>query len=391
MAEAHGQLTGRPAVVPRDPRRRGREHRDRDPHGAAGLDPDVRDRRWRPAGDRGREAFQEADLAGSIGGCQLGGGHRHAARAELVGEAVRQAVAAGPDPSRRVPEDVLDELVPGGDRRRGSVPADPVEPEPDDVRTVLQLLAGAGDRSSWRGRASSAPGTDRLVRLAELLAVPVIALLAARRRFPNDHRLYLGMTGYGAAADGGRPARGGRRDPRPRLPAERGRAFGYTMPRSDVPWAHVDVEPRPPTPASRRRRTRSRPMPGRSCGLPAARVSSGVLDAAALRRPARRQRSRSGRVRGRERRRRRAVGRPRRPSGPVDRHPERSPARRGDRHHRCRQLLRLGRPGLPFRRPGTLLGPTRARWATGCRRRSRRRSSIPTGRWWRSPATAGSR
>ncbi len=82
-----------------------------------------------------------------------------------------------------------------------------------------------------------------LLRLAELLDVPVIAGWRRGDVISNDHRLYLGMAGYGSPAA-----------VRERL--ERADAllvlgcrlseitsFGYTIPTSDQRWAHVDVEP----------------------------------------------------------------------------------------------------------------------------------------------------
>ena len=86
---------------------------------------------------RGREAFQEADLVGSIGrlakwACEID----TPARAEaLLGEAVRHAVAGRPGPVLvAVPEDVLDELVPGASAEAAPFRPTRVEPEPDDVR-----------------------------------------------------------------------------------------------------------------------------------------------------------------------------------------------------------------------------------------------------------------
>jgi acetolactate synthase-1/2/3 large subunit len=87
-------------------------------------------------------------------------------------------------------------------------------------------------------------GTADLVRLAELLEVPVIASWRRPDVFPNDHRLYLGMTGY-AAADTVRP----RLDDADLLLVLGARlneiaSFGYEVPRSGQAWVHVDLEPR---------------------------------------------------------------------------------------------------------------------------------------------------
>ncbi len=98
------------------------------------------------------------------------------------------------------------------------------------------ILAGAG---VLRSR-----GTRDLVRLAETLEVPVVAAWRRGDAFPNDHRLYLGMAGFGA----------------PEVVRERlatadallvlgsrlseVTTFGYTIPADGARWAHVDREPR---------------------------------------------------------------------------------------------------------------------------------------------------
>jgi acetolactate synthase-1/2/3 large subunit len=98
------------------------------------------------------------------------------------------------------------------------------------------ILAGAG---VLRARTS----TD-LVRLAELLDVPVIAGWRRGDVISNDHPLFLGMAGYGSP-------------PAVRERLERADAiavvgcrlseitsFGYAIPAPGQRWAHVDVEPR---------------------------------------------------------------------------------------------------------------------------------------------------
>ncbi len=50
------------------------------------------------------------------------------------------------------------------------------------------------------------------------------------------------------------------------------------------------------------------------------------------------------------------------------------------RHQRRRQFRHLASPLFQYKRLGTQLAPTAARWATACRRRSRR-SCAPCGRW----------
>jgi acetolactate synthase-1/2/3 large subunit len=248
MAEAHGQLTGRPAVC-----------LGTRAVGAANLAIGIHTARQdstpmfvlvgqveRPF--LGREAFQEVDQVATFGGLAA-----HAAEirtaAEVpgaVGDAIRAALGGRPGPALlSVPEDLLDETLPAGtalDTARPGV----TRGEPDEVRAVLQLLASAkrpvilAGGGVLRARTS----TD-LLRLAELLDVPVIASWRRGDVISNDHPLYLGMAGYGSPAV-----------VRERL--ERSDAmlvvgcrlseptsFGYAVPRPGQPWAHVDAEPRP--------------------------------------------------------------------------------------------------------------------------------------------------
>ena len=70
-----------------------------------------------------------------------------------------------------------------------------------DVRAVLHLLASASrpvilaGGGVLRSRCS-----NDLVRFAELLHVPVVSAWRRGDVIPNDHPLYLGMTGFGSPA-----------------------------------------------------------------------------------------------------------------------------------------------------------------------------------------------
>jgi acetolactate synthase-1/2/3 large subunit len=97
------------------------------------------------------------------------------------------------------------------------------------------ILAGAG---ILRARTST-----ELTRFAELLQVPVIAAWRRPDVISNDHPLYLGMAGLGAAST-----------VRERLDAadalvvigsrlNEATTYGYSVPRSGLRWAHVDLEP----------------------------------------------------------------------------------------------------------------------------------------------------
>ncbi len=246
MAEAHGQLTGRPAVA-----------LGTRAVGAANLAIGIHTARQdsspmfvligqvdRPF--RGREAFQEIDQAATIGGLAA-----HAVELSAlddvptaVGDAVRAAVSARPGPAfLSVPEDLIDEMLPAGTALDTSRPA-PLRPEPDDVRAAIQfvatarrpvILAGGG---VLRARTST-----ELARFAELLRVPIIAGWRRGDVISNDHPLYLGMAGYGSPSV-----------VRERLAVADAvlvlgcrlseiTSFGYTIPADGQAWMHVDVEP----------------------------------------------------------------------------------------------------------------------------------------------------
>jgi acetolactate synthase-1/2/3 large subunit len=246
MAEAHGQLTGRPAAAI-----------GTRAVGAANLAIGIHTARQDSSpmfalvgqverAFAGREAFQEIDQAATIGGLASHAVEiRDAADVpSAVGDAVRAALSGRPGPALlAIPEDLLDEELPLGTALDTSRPA-PSRPEADDVRTVLQFLATAerpvilAGGGVLRARTSS-----DLVKLAELLRVPVIAGWRRGDVISNDHPLYLGMTGYGSPAV-----------VRERL--ERADAllvigcrlseitsFGYAVPAIGQAWIHVDVEP----------------------------------------------------------------------------------------------------------------------------------------------------
>ena len=258
MAEAHGQLTGRPAAA-----------LGTRAVGAANLAIGIHTARQDSSpmvalvgqverAFRGREAFQEIDQTLTIGGLAA-----HAAELtavadvpRMVGDAVRAALTGRPGPALlSIPEDVLDEELPAGTAIDTSRPA-PFRPEADDVRAVLHFLASA-ERPvilAGGGVLRARTSTD-LIRLAELLRVPVIAGWRRGDVVSNDHPLYLGMAGYGSPAV-----------VRERL--ERADAilvlgcrlseittFGYRVPGSGQAWIHVDAEPaedRPWLPTPRR-------------------------------------------------------------------------------------------------------------------------------------------
>ena len=246
MAEAVGQLTGTPAVV-LGTRAVGAGNMAIGIHTArqnstpmVALVGQVERR------NRGREAFQESDLVATPGALAKWAVELDdpATAAELVGEGLRTMSSGRPGPVLfALPEDVLDLEVSPADVDVD--PAKPAAPDPDAVRAVLDLLAGAQRPAILAGvGVLRAQATVELAQLAEALAVPVLAAFRRPDAFPNDHPLYLGVTGYGAAET-----------VQPRLEAadallvigcrlnEIG-SFDYRIPGPSTPWAHVDLEPR---------------------------------------------------------------------------------------------------------------------------------------------------
>ena len=211
---------------------------------------------------RGRDAFQEADLAGSVGrlakwAVEVDEPRRVEA---ALTEALQRAQAGRPGPVLiSLPEDLLDMRAAGGGttdgpRSSGAAAARsstatgavrPTAPDGDAARAVLRLMA-----ASRRGVILAGAGviranaSRRVLRLAEALGVPVIAGWRRPDVVPHGHPLYLGMAGYSSAAT-----------VRTRLMEADAilvlgsrlneiTTFGYTVPASSTRWAQVDLEPR---------------------------------------------------------------------------------------------------------------------------------------------------
>jgi acetolactate synthase-1/2/3 large subunit len=282
MAEAHGQLTGRPAAAI-----------GTRAVGAANLAIGIHTARQDSSpmfaivgqverAFAGREAFQEIDQAATIGGLASHAVEiREAADVpSALGDSVRAALSGRPGPVLlAIPEDLLDEELPAGTALDTSRPA-PSRPEVEDVRTVLQFLATAerpvilAGGGVLRARTSS-----DLVKLAELLRVPVIAGWRRGDVIPNDHPLYLGMTGYGSPA-----AVRERLDRADALLVIGCRlseitSFGYRVPADGQPWIHVDVEPLADRPGLVSPRLRIRSDARSFLRAAVTRLQEGVLDA----------------------------------------------------------------------------------------------------------------
>jgi len=194
---------------------------------------------------RGREAFQESDLAGAIGALA---GMRAAPRTPREVLAVLERYLRTLGHERPTPlflpiaEDIFP--LPVGEPRPPARPAAPA-PDPAAVRAVLHLLAG-----SERGVILAGAGvlrartSKRLMALAEALAVPVIASWRRPDVVPNDHPLFLGMSGYWAAPTV--RARLLEADALLVLGARLSEpaTHGWRIPGRGTRWAHVDLAPR---------------------------------------------------------------------------------------------------------------------------------------------------
>jgi acetolactate synthase I/II/III large subunit len=249
MAEAHGNLTGRPAAC-----------LGTRAVGAANLAIGIHTARQDSSPmfalvgqverlHRGHEAFQEIDQVATIGGLAKWASEPTEAAevAAIMGEAVRQVSSGRPGPVvLSFPEDLLDEIVPD-DARIAAERTALGRPSDADIRTVIELLASA-ERPvilAGGGVLRARTSTD-LLRFAELLQVPIVAGWRRADVVSNDHPLYLGMAGLGAAPS-----------VRERLLAadamlvigsrlNEPTSWEDTVPGASTPWAWVDIEPHRP-------------------------------------------------------------------------------------------------------------------------------------------------
>ncbi len=246
MAEAHGNLTGRPAACI-----------GTRAVGATNLAIGIHTARQDSTpmfalvgqvarAHRGHEAFQEIDQVATIGGLAKWAAEPRDATevATILGEAVRQATGGRPGPVLlSLPEDLLDEPAPDDAR----VSADRPGPSPssdDDIRAVIEMLASA-ERPvilAGGGILRARTSTD-LLRFADLLQVPIVAAWRRADVISNDHPLYLGMAGYAAAPT-----------VRDRLAAadamlvigcrlNEPTSWEDSIPAPTTRWAHVDIDP----------------------------------------------------------------------------------------------------------------------------------------------------
>ncbi len=224
MAEAHGQLTGRPAacLATRAP-------------GGTNLGVGIHTARQdstpmfvligQVSRDvKGFEAFQEIDQVATLGGLAKWSAEPRSADevAEAMAEASRQALGGRPGPVvLSLPEDLLDEPMPD-DVRVDSARAATPRPTDEEIRAVIELLASAERPVILAGAGVLRARTStELLRFAELLQVPIIAAWRRADVVSNDNPLFLGMAGLRCRVHGQAEARRRRCAARHRVAAQR--------------------------------------------------------------------------------------------------------------------------------------------------------------------------
>ena len=250
MAEAVGQLTGKPAAV-LGTRAVGAANMAIGIHTArqnstpmvallGQVQRDFTGPRGVPGGGSGRDARPPGEMGGADR-------RSRTTRPRLVGEGLSAMLSGRPGPGAL-------RAARGRARRRAREPAPlrarPIDgPARPDTATAFAPSStcspgrAAGDprrlrrhrcrRHGRTGGAQRALGRARLRRLA-----PADGISQRPSELPGHDRLRL------AAHVVRERLRGGRCPARDRLPAERGRHFDYAIPAADTRWAHVDLEPR---------------------------------------------------------------------------------------------------------------------------------------------------
>jgi len=246
MAEAHAQLTGRPAAC-LGTRAVGGTNLGIGIHTAfADSSPMFAFIGQVERAARGREGFQEIEITETIGGLAKWSAEPTDVESAIQAavDAVDKALNGRPGPVvLALAEDLLDEQVPAGMAPHlARIP--PPRPTDDQVRDVLRLLAGAERPVILAGAGVLRARTSNdLVRLAELLRVPVIASWRRGDVISNDHPLYLGMTGYGSPPTV--RARLEAADAMLVIGSRLGEitTFGWSVPVAGTRWAYVDIAP----------------------------------------------------------------------------------------------------------------------------------------------------
>ncbi len=254
MAEAHAQLTGRPAICLAT-RAVGAANLAIGIHTAfADSSPMFVLVGQVELAARGREGFQEVDIKSTIGGLAKWAAEPRTVEEAVVAvqSAVNQATTGRPGPVvLDLAEDLLDQLVPVG---QSSEPIRLAPPRADEqqIGAVLRLLADAERPVILAGGGILRARTSNdLLRMAELLRVPVVAAWRRGDVVSNENPLYLGMTGYGSPAVV--RERLERADAMLVIGCRLGEiaSYGWAIPAASTRWAHVDIAPGRPHPELR--------------------------------------------------------------------------------------------------------------------------------------------
>ena len=180
-------------------------------------------------------------------------------------EATRQALTGRPGPVLlSLPEDLLDETMPEDavvDAGRPGV----ARATDAEIRAVIEFLASAERPVILAGGGILRARTStELTRFAELLQVPIIATWRRADVISNDHPLYLGMAGYGAAPSVRERVDGRRRDRRHRVAAQRGDDLRLRGAAPRPAAGRTSTSSRARRPGHRRPHSRWPPTPRRS-------------------------------------------------------------------------------------------------------------------------------
>jgi acetolactate synthase-1/2/3 large subunit len=246
MAEAHGNLTGRPAAC-LGTRAVGSANMAIGIHTAkADSSPMFAIVGQVERAHRGHEAFQEIDQVATIGGLAKWAVEPATVDevAPALSEAIRQATTGRPGPVLlSFAEDLTDALVPD-DARVDVGRVTPAKPSDDEIRAVIELLA-----SSERpvilagGGVLRARSSTELLRFAELLQVPIVAGWRRADVISNDHPLYLGMAGLGAAPTVRERLAGADAIVVIGCRLNEPTSWDDTIPAAGQRWAHIDIDP----------------------------------------------------------------------------------------------------------------------------------------------------
>ncbi len=195
---------------------------------------------------RGRESFQESDLATGIGSLAAWSVEleRPNDAGRVMGEAMRHLATGRPGPScSRCPRTSWSPPSASRPRPPRRLPVHR-RTAPRCARVLKWLAASRRGVIVAGGGVLRARASKRLVTLADALGVPIVASWRRPDVVPNDHPGYLGMTGYWSPAVV--RERLEQADVMLVLGARMSEiaSYGYRIPAPGTRWAQVDLQPR---------------------------------------------------------------------------------------------------------------------------------------------------